>query len=67
MYEREIAGFLRSNVLSLVPDAWCGATTVKIGCEISFARHFYKPGPNATISCNLGGHQGAGSRGLRAD
>ena len=26
-----------------MPDAWYRANTVKIGYEISFTRHFYKP------------------------
>ena len=35
--------FLRREVLSCTPDAWYRADTVKIGYEISFTRHFYKP------------------------
>ena len=28
-----------------INGSWCGADSVKIGYEISFTRHFYKPQP----------------------
>ena len=30
---------------ALAPDAWYDAASVKVGYEISFTRHFYKPEP----------------------
>ena len=32
-------------MLPYAPDAWYGPDSVKIGYEISFTRHFYKPQP----------------------
>ena len=43
--EGGIEGFLRREVLPHAPDAWYVPTSVKIGYEISFTRHFYKPQP----------------------
>ena len=40
-----IEAFLRREVLPYVPDAWYAPANVKIGYEISFTRHFYKPQP----------------------
>ena len=37
--------FLRREVLPYAPDAWYAPDSVKIGYEISFTRHFYKPQP----------------------
>ena len=37
--------FLRREVLPYAPDAWYVPDKVKIGYEISFTRHFYKPQP----------------------
>ena len=45
LYEGGIEGFLRREVLPYVPDAWYKPAGVKIGYEISFTRHFYKPAP----------------------
>ena len=36
---------LRREVLPYAPDAWYLPGRVKIGYEISFTRHFYKPQP----------------------
>ena len=41
--EGGIQAFLRREVLPYAPDAWYVPKTVKIGYEISFTRHFYKP------------------------
>ena len=41
--EGGIQAFLRREVLSYAPDAWYVPKSVKIGYEISFTRHFYKP------------------------
>jgi len=38
-----IEAFLRREVLPYAPDAWYVDSSVKIGYEISFTRHFYKP------------------------
>ena len=40
-----IEGFLHREVLPYAPDAWYNADSVKVGYEISFTRHFYKPQP----------------------
>ena len=43
--EGGIEAFLRREVLPYAPDAWYPPESVKIGYEISFTRHFYKPQP----------------------
>ena len=43
--EGGIQAFLRREVLPYAPDAWYVPKSVKIGYEISFTRHFYKPQP----------------------
>ena len=43
--EGGIEAFLRHEVLPYAPDAWYVPGKVKIGYEISFTRHFYKPQP----------------------
>ena len=40
-----VEAFLRSEVLPYAPDAWHDPAKVKVGYEISFTRHFYKPQP----------------------
>ncbi len=45
MEEGGIESFLRREVLPYAPDAWYVPGKVKIGYEISFTRHFYKPQP----------------------
>ena len=40
-----IEAFLRREVLPYAPDAWYVPDSVKVGYEISFTRHFYKPQP----------------------
>ena len=45
MEEGGIGAFLRREVLPYAPDAWYVASSVKVGYEISFTRHFYKPEP----------------------
>ncbi len=47
--EGGIATFLEREVLPYAPDAWYVPESVKIGYEISFARHFYKPRPLRTL------------------
>lgn len=43
--EGGVEGFLRREVLPYAPGAWYDPKSVKIGYEISFTRHFYKPQP----------------------
>ena len=40
-----IEAFLRREVLPYASDAWYAPDNVKVGYEISFTRHFYKPQP----------------------
>jgi len=47
--EGGIEAFLKREVLPHAPDAWYKADSVKIGCEISFTRYFYKPQPMRTL------------------
>jgi len=44
-----IEAFIRREVLPYAPDAWVDETKTKIGYEISFTRHFYKPTPMRTL------------------
>ena len=44
-----IDAFLKREVLPYAPDAWFRPDRVKIGYEISFYRHFYKPQPMRTL------------------
>lgn len=41
--EGGIEAFIRREVLPYTPDAWIVESDTKIGYEISFTRHFYKP------------------------
>ena len=43
--EGGIDAFLRREVLPYAPDAWYVPDSVKVGYEVSFTRHFYKPQP----------------------
>ena len=40
-----IEAFLRREVLPYTADAWYVPSSVKVGYEVSFTRHFYKPQP----------------------
>ena len=44
-----IETFLREEVLPYAPDAWYNPEAVRIGYEINFNRHFYKPKPMRTL------------------
>jgi type I restriction enzyme M protein len=48
--EGGIDAFIRREVLPYTPDAWVNASVAKIGYEISFTRHFYKPQPLRTLA-----------------
>ena len=43
--EGGIEAFISREVLPYTPDAWIDESATKIGYEISFTRHFYKPLP----------------------
>ena len=45
LHEGGIDAFLCDEVLPYAPDAWYVPGSVKVGYEISFNRHFYKPQP----------------------
>jgi type I restriction enzyme M protein len=45
-----IEAFIRREVLPYTPDAWIKEEATKIGYEISFTRHFYKPQPLRTLA-----------------
>ncbi|MFK5165126.1 hypothetical protein ACI3QP_11675, partial [Propionibacterium freudenreichii] len=49
-YAEGIEAFFRREVLPYAPDAWIDASKTKIGYEISFTRHFYKPTPMRTLA-----------------
>ena len=40
-----IEAFVRREVLPYTPDVWVKEDATKIGYEVSFTRHFYKPQP----------------------
>jgi len=44
-----IEAFIRREVLPYTPDAWINNDATKIGYELSFTRHFYKPKPLRTL------------------
>jgi type I restriction enzyme M protein len=44
-----IEAFFCREVLPYTPDAWIDEASTKIGYEVSFTRHFYKPQPLRTL------------------
>ena len=44
-----VEAFIRREVLPYTPDAWIKEHATKIGYEVSFTRHFYKPQPLRTL------------------
>jgi type I restriction enzyme M protein len=44
-----IDAFIRREVLPYTPDAWIKEDATKVGYEVSFTRHFYKPQPLRTL------------------
>jgi type I restriction enzyme M protein len=44
-----IEAFIRREVLPYTPDAWIKEEATKIGYEVSFTRHFYRPQPLRTL------------------
>jgi len=49
MEEGGVEAFIRREVLPYASDAWIKEGATKIGYEISFTRHFYKPQPLRTL------------------
>ena len=47
--EGGIDAFLKREVLPFASDAWYDPKSVKIGYEISFTKHFYKPKPMRSL------------------
>jgi type I restriction enzyme M protein len=47
--EGGIEAFIRREVLPYTQDAWVKKDATKIGYEVSFTRHFYKPQPLRTL------------------
>lgn len=45
-----IEAFIRREVLPYTPDAWIKEDATKIGYEVSFTRHFYKPQPLRSLN-----------------
>jgi type I restriction enzyme M protein len=48
--EGGIEAFLRREVLPYTPDAWFNPEATKVGDEVSFTRHFYKPKPLRSLA-----------------
>ena len=44
-----IKAFLWEEVLPYTPDAWYNPEAVRVGYEINFNRHFYKPQPMRSL------------------
>ena len=44
-----IDAFLREEVLPYAPDVWYNPEAVRIGYEVNFNRHFYKPQPMRSL------------------
>ena len=44
-----IEAFLQEEVLAYAPDAWYNPEAVRVGYEINFNRHFYKPQPMRSL------------------
>ena len=49
LHEGGIDTFLQEEVLPYAPDAWYSPDQVKVGYEINFNRHFYKPTPMRSL------------------
>ena len=49
LHDGGIDAFLEREVLPYTADAWYLPGQVKIGYEISFTRHFYKPKPMRSL------------------
>ena len=49
VHEGGIAAFLQEEVLPYAPDVWYNPDAVRVGYEINFNRHFYKPQPMRSL------------------
>ncbi len=51
-FEDYLNGFspISREVLPYTPDAWINIAATKVGHEVSFTRHFYKPKPLRTLA-----------------
>ena len=49
LHEGGIDAFIEREVLPFSPDAWYVAESAKVGYEVSFTRHFYKPQPQRPL------------------
>ena len=49
LYEGGIKAFIQGEVLPYAPDAWYNPEAVRVGYEINFSRHFYKPRPMRSL------------------
>ena len=43
LYDGGISAFMKNEVLPYAHDAWVDEESTKIGYELSFTKHFYKP------------------------
>ena len=50
LHEGGTVAFLEKEVLPYTPDAWYLPGQVRVGYEISFTRHFYRPKPMRTLA-----------------
>jgi type I restriction enzyme M protein len=50
LLEGGVEAFIRREVLPYTPDAWIVEEETKIGYEVSFNRHFYKPPKLRTLA-----------------
>ena len=49
LHQGGIEAFLQEEVLPYCSDAWYNPEAVKLGYEINFNRHFYKPQPMRSL------------------
>ena len=50
--KEDIWEYFQREVRPYAEDAWIDLPKTKIGCEISFTKHFYKPQPLRTLEEN---------------
>ena len=49
LHQGGLKAFLQEEVLPYAPDAWYNPEAVRVGYEINFNRHFYKPTPMRSL------------------
>ena len=42
-YEEDVLEFVKREVTPHRPDAWIDIDKIKLGCEVSFNKHFFRP------------------------